>query len=273
MHHNPTQTSGQPLDRPFYTAMRVLLFYAISVIILISIDLVKLDKSPEATALNLLLIAALSYLLNIVFLNRDHITPAKAGIAPNRATAARLVTGLFIGLCSVILQPISLLAWGHFKLEWSAPEIQTVFVYIVIYFFAALREELVFRSYAMERLRHQFDQWVSQVVIMIIFILEHKASGMSWTASVFGSGTGALLFGFARLRTGDIALSLGIHFAWNFGQWIYGFKGSPGVLRAVVTAGYTHQADWIGYLTFLFAMAGAAIFIHISFQKQIKPNS
>lgn len=273
MHNNPTQTSGQPLERPLFTAMRVLLFYAISVIILISIDLVKLDKSPEATALNLMLIAALSYLLNIVFLGREQMAPAKAGIAPNQGTAARLVTGLLIGFCSEILQPVSLLAWGHFKLEWSTPGIQTVFVYFAIYFFAALREELVFRSYAMEQLRHQFGPRVSQVLIMIIFILEHRVSGMSWTASALGSGTGALLFGFARLRTGDIALSLGIHFAWNFGQWICGFKGSPGILRAVVTPGYTQQADWIGYLAFLSAMAGAALFIHISFKKQIKPNS
>ena len=35
-----------------------------------------------------------------------------------------------------------------------------------------------------------------------------------------------------------IAFPVGLHAAWNFGQWIFGFKNVPGIWEAIVEKGY-----------------------------------
>jgi membrane protease YdiL (CAAX protease family) len=94
--------------------------------------------------------------------------------------------------------------------------------------------------------------WPAQIIITIIFILEHVVGGMSWGMAILGSGAGAVLFGLAALKSKGLALSLGLHSAWNFGQWTFGFKNKPGIWQAVVEKGYDDSVQIAGLVAFLF---------------------
>jgi len=59
--------------------------------------------------------------------------------------------------------------------------------------------------------------------------LEHVAGGMPWWQAFLGTGTGSLVFGLAALKTNGIALPIGLHAAWNIGDWARGTKGGTGL--------------------------------------------
>ena len=126
------------------------------------------------------------------------------------------------------------------------------------YFALALREKFAFRGYPLRRLESAWGTWVALLLIAVVFTLEHTAGGWSWSRSLLGPPAGALLFGMAALSTRGIVVPLGIHTAFNFGQWFMGQKEIAGVLRPVVDAGFDHQADALGYAGYLVGMLLAA---------------
>src|SRR5205814_5127242 len=73
--------------------------------------------------------------------------------------------------------------------------------------------------------------------------LEHVAGGSTWLHAFFGAGVGSLLFGMAALATRGLALPIGLHAAWNFGDWVHGGKDSIGLWHPIVADGFRHRAD------------------------------
>lgn len=77
---------------------------------------------------------------------------------------------------------------------------------------------------------------------------------MSWKMSILGPGLGGVLFGLAALKTKGLALPLGLHFSWNFTQWLFGFKNNNGVWREIVEKGQETHAENIALTGFVIAM-------------------
>ena len=125
-----------------------------------------------------------------------------------------------------------------------------------IYLTLAAREELAFRGYPLRRLHSEFGLWPAQLAVAAVFVLEHRLGGYPWSDAIFGSGMGALLFGIAAIATGGLALPIGLHAAWNFGQWLIGMKGAAGFWRPVVAnanAGGVHFAETTIYVLLMWA--------------------
>jgi membrane protease YdiL (CAAX protease family) len=85
---------------------------------------------------------------------------------------------------------------------------------------------------------------------------------MTWTGAIIGSGMGAWLFGLAALRSKGIALPIGIHTAWNFGQWACGLKSGNSIYKAVIEKGYEARAEQLGWLGFVVAMGSAIVILY-----------
>jgi uncharacterized protein len=62
----------------------------------------------------------------------------------------------------------------------------------------------------------------------------------------------------AALATRGIAVPLGIHTAFNFGQWLMGQKDTAGMWTPVVDTGFDRQAEALGYISYLTGMLLAA---------------
>lgn len=108
------------------------------------------------------------------------------------------------------------------------------------------REELGFRGYPLRRLERSFGLWEAQIIVALVFALEHMAGGWPWERALLGAGVGSLLFGMAAIATEGLALPIGLHAAWNFGDWMLGGKGSAGLWKPVVEEGRQGRAQLVG---------------------------
>ncbi len=200
----------------------------------------------------LLITIVVTYSLTIVFTKWEKLQLRNVGIVANRMTLKKVVIGLGIGLFMTLFQLMFVLLLGHYRVALtSSISSHTIIFYLTLYILVAIREELAFRSYPLFSLNYSYGLWTSQLIILIIFSLEHIAGGMTWIQAFLGAGTGALLFGFAAIKTNGIALPIGLHIAWNFGQWCWGLKKETGLLHGIAEKGLENVVErnaWISYL-------------------------
>jgi membrane protease YdiL (CAAX protease family) len=228
--------------------------------------MVKNFASEWNQHLLLIITIAITYSLTILFTKREKLPLKKVGVVVNKATAKKVAIGFGIGLFMTLLQPVFVLLLGHYKMFFN-PSIPaySIFFYFTLYILVAVREELAFRGYPLFSLNYSYGLWTSQLIIFIIFSLEHIAGGMTWGQALLGAGTGALLFGFAALKTNGIALPIGLHAAWNFGQWCLGFKKETGLFHGIAEKGFENVVDrnaWISYLLIMTVTIVAFYFYH-----------
>jgi len=86
----------------------------------------------------------------------------------------------------------------------------------------ALFEELLFRGFVFQRLVDGAGPLIAQGVMAVLFALAHWDNpGMEGATQVWATldtALGAILLGLAFLRSGSLALPIGIHFGWNWMQ-------------------------------------------------------
>jgi membrane protease YdiL (CAAX protease family) len=227
--------------------------------------LIKSFPSDWNQHLLLIITIIITYGLTILFTRWDRLPLKKVGVVANKTTLKKVAVGFGLGLLMTLLQPVIVLLLGHYKFSFI-PTISTypIFFYFTLYMLVAIREELAFRGYPLFRLNYSFGLWTAQLIIFLIFSLEHIAGGMTWIQAFLGAGTGALLFGFAAVRTNGIALPIGLHAAWNFGQWCFGFKKESGIFRGIADKGFesvVERNSWIGYLLIM-AITIAAFYFY-----------
>lgn len=241
----------------FYTVARVLLFSMCCVMILIICSGFT-QHLPAAFSDHVSIFSAtvLTFLLILLFLKWEKLRLDDVGIIPGNDSIYRFLFGYVIGFGMAASQALIVLIYGHFQLK-LVTEISIVDILspMLLYFLIACREELAFRSYSLRSLNLSLRPVPALAIIAIIFIIEHVAGGMSWKMAILGSGAGAILFGVSALKTKGLALSLGLHSAWNFGQWSFGFKNKAGIWQAVVEKGYESEIENVGLAAFLFVMA------------------
>jgi membrane protease YdiL (CAAX protease family) len=110
-----------------------------------------------------------------------------------------------------------------------------------VWFFAwaAVLEELLFRGFVFQRLIDGIGAPAALLSMAALFAIAHWSNpGMEGRALVWATidtGLGAILLGLAYLRTGSLALPIGIHFGWNWAQ---------GSLLGFDVSGFT-QSGWL----------------------------
>lgn len=203
----------------------------------------------------------LTLLLTILFVRWDGLALRDVGASFSTRTPSRILFGFVVGTSIVALQDLVIYAGGH--THWIVndahrPSPGIVSLALAGYLMLALREELAFRGYPLRRLESAWGIWWALLLTGIAFTLEHSAGGWSWSRSLLGPPAGALLFGMAALATRGIAVPLGIHMAFNFGQWLMGQKEIAGVWRPVADPGFGRQSETLGYIGYLAGMLLAA---------------
>ena len=93
-----------------------------------------------------------------------------------------------------------------------------------VWFFAgvALLEELLFRGFVFQRLVDGIGAPAALLLMAVLFAVAHWGNpgmeGSTVVSATIDNGLGAILLGLAWLRTGSLALPIGIHFGWNWTQ-------------------------------------------------------
>ena len=256
-------------SKRLYTIGRVLVFSLSCVIILIfTSSLTQNIVSTLTDQLSILLATILTFVLIFLFLKWEKIKLSDIGIIPGKYSISRFLCGYIIGFTMAASQALIVLYYGHFQLK-PVPGISMIDILLpfLLYVLVACREELAFRSYSLRSLNMTLGPVWALAIIAIIFIIEHVAAGMTWRMAAFGSGAGAILFGVSALKTKGLALSLGLHSAWNFGQWTFGFKNKPGIWEAVVEKGHESEMENVGLTAFIFVMLIAIAGVLIYYRK------
>jgi hypothetical protein len=266
-------STGSGVRNKWTTLGRVLLFLLICAFLLALAGpfCSKLPGRLSQIALGSTTTAA-TLVVTWLFLRWEKLRWSDIGAAPNLQSMSRAVAGFALGLLLVGAQTCFVRLAGH--VHWvrtpSVGWLPTAMAFAA-YVTLAAREELAFRGYPLRRLDSCFGAWTAQFVVAFVFAMEHVAGGATWTNAILGAFVGSLLFGMAALVTRGLALPIGLHAAWNFGQWALGEKESAGIWRPIVEQGYTRHVDHIGMLSYLLVFSSSIVALWL-FGKSFTPR-
>jgi membrane protease YdiL (CAAX protease family) len=145
------------------------------------------------------------------------------GLVPTRHRLKEFVVGfalsaaLFAALASVRAASVGA-SWTFGGLS-ALPEASAG---LLITLLLLLPEELLFRGYLFRRATGIAGPWPTLAVSSILFGIYHVAGSGMWGMSAFFTfsmpALGGILFGLAALRTGGLALPIGLHLGGNWVQ-------------------------------------------------------
>lgn len=121
------------------------------------------------------------------------------------ASAAAIMLGMPLALSEghLISHPGAGFAWG-----------KLVF-YLLILFFGAVGEEVLFRGYAFQLLIQKIGPFATVLPVGVLFGLAHADNHGSTLLSICNTSLWGIILGVAFLRTHDLWLPIGLHFGWN----------------------------------------------------------
>jgi membrane protease YdiL (CAAX protease family) len=240
---------------------RVVLFFLSSAMLLAAGS--PLTKKIPGTSGNLvlgLIVALGTFALTVLFVRWEGTSLQNVGAAWARGSYLRFASGFLAGLVLVALYASISAFSGHVR--WvRSPQNGFVSAMVSLATFLALscREELGFRGYPLRRLYEILGLWSAQIIVALVFAAEHVAGGWPLSRAVLGAGVGSLMFGMAAIATKGLAVPIGMHAAWNFGDWILGGKGAPGFWQVVVEQGHEERARLVGTIGYITIMILATV--------------
>jgi len=176
------------------------------------------------------LVTVAGFVATFVFVRWDGLRLADVGVALGRGSVRRATAGFGIGFLLVSIH--TAITASVAPVRWvpaEDPSISRTLMWFLIFVFFATREEWVYRGYPLRVLAARWGPWPAQITLAIVFAMEHALGGASRQNAILGAGAGALLFGTAALASGGLALPIGMHVAWNLGDWLRGGRGGGGI--------------------------------------------
>jgi membrane protease YdiL (CAAX protease family) len=159
---------------------------------------------------------------------------SSVGLRLGRRWAAEGGLGALLGSAAILVIVGLIWAVGGVRLELDPARTAGTLVYgLYLFSCVALFEEILFRGFVFQRLIDGAGVWFGQLALALLFASAHWGNpGMDGPTQVIGMldlALGAVLFGFAYLRTRSLALPVGLHLGWNWAQGhLLGF-GASGV--------------------------------------------
>ena len=171
-----------------------------------------------------LLIAAALYLAGRLL---DHRRMSDYGFHFSRKWWTDLGFGLVLGalLLFGVLAVELAVGWvkvtGSFALSPGQPFVATILVGVVAVAAVAFGEEASYRGYPIKNLaeavaKARWGMVIAVVIPAVFFGLAHATNENATLLSTFNIVIFGLLFGTGYVVTGELALPIGLHFAWDF---------------------------------------------------------
>ena len=210
----PEVKKRDPL-RPLLAAAVFVFFYWFADNVAATIVLF-LGREMVALTVPRLVAAALAGALAMAIFESHKLTDL--GLHWGDSGGRNLLAGLAVGVGGAALLILPATAFGLARYEpvpnadvsWSA----SVFT-IALLFCGAAGEEIAFRGFPLQILMRSYGAWAAILGIGVMFGAMHSFNPGATTLSAINTAGFGILFGFALLRTHDLWLPIGIHFAWN----------------------------------------------------------
>lgn len=199
-----------------------------------------------------------TFALTVLFIKWDGKRLGDYCFGLSRRSALRFGGGCVAGFGLVATQTALMLLGGGVHWTTASPS-PVMFAPVLGYLLLATREELAFRGYALRKLVSEIDPWSAQILVAVLFVIEHRLGGSTWTNALVGSGMGALVFGLAALASRGLAFPIGLHAAWNIGDWARGTKSGDGLWHMVLQPGLAMHAERVAMASYVAVMSLALV--------------
>lgn len=141
-----------------------------------------------------------------------------------RNDVIKLVAGILTGILMLTVTALSIkmVAGFHWILNPDFRWYQLLTSLLTI-FCSVFAQELAFRGYPFRLMLDKWGEWPAQIFTAILFGCMHLSGGMEvkeMLLTIFSTGLGSILFGLAVIKTGRLHLAVGIHFGWNYAQYL-----------------------------------------------------
>ncbi len=206
-----------------------------------------------------------TYGMAVVFARLGGLPLSAIGISPASNTVTRFVLAFVLGLLLPVIQFAVLYVAGGYPVELNARFNETAILSpLMACLLVAGREELAFRSFALFSLNESYGSLVAVAIVTVLFMLERMLSGVTSFTACIGTGLSGVLLGMLAIHTKGIAFPMGLHAAWNFGQWALGLKDEPGLFVATIDSGkeeWVNMVEWVSFsIAMVFGIAATAIY-------------
>jgi membrane protease YdiL (CAAX protease family) len=163
---------------------------------------------------------AIALLIPVFFIEsqRFKIYRTYFGLSISKKSIKNFLLG---GLLALFVMMNLLILMYLFNLKISINEgisFQKILYNLVLFFFIAFTEELIFRGVVFQTLLYKFNHNIVIILFSLFFSFLHIAnpnSGFISTLNIFIAG---LIFGFLFLKKLDLWYCISFHFFWNFLQ-------------------------------------------------------
>lgn len=161
-----------------------------------------------------------------------------------------LRTGLLISAAGMVVVAGLLAMSGSVHVDDVHLDLGVLALGTLVFAGSALVEELVFRALVLGGLRRLLHSGAAALVLSsLAFAGVEMLTTDDWTrVSVASTALGGVMYGVAFLRSGGLALPIGLHFGWNWVQGtVLGFPVSGTTDYSGAFAGlHASGADWLG---------------------------
>ena len=210
----PPAPRRDPL-RPLIGAATCFLFDRILLYVLVPVGRFMGGQMFAITVPPLVAAAIASALAMAIFESRKL---ADTGLAWGEGSLRNLLAGIVLGgvAAALAVLPAVALGFAHFRNVANADASWRAALFMpVLLFCGALSEEIVFRGFSLQYLMKGYGSWAAILGVGAVFGLMHAGNPGATTMSTINTVGFGVVFGAALLRSRDLWLPAGIHFAWN----------------------------------------------------------
>jgi hypothetical protein len=158
--------------------------------------------------------------------------PVALGLPLDLTACRQWAVGFGLGSILITVDVVIIACFGSMRFDWHGGQHMVLRFGAVagLLFFGALMEELSFRGYPFQKLTQCFGAFWAVIALSALFGAVHlwnpdSQGWLSW--GFFNTLAVGLLFALARIRTGSLWFSFGLHFGWNLFQGaVYGLAVS-----------------------------------------------
>jgi membrane protease YdiL (CAAX protease family) len=224
----------------------VFAFYAGLAGMLIATSVLLNSKEGISIPYQLAMVAALTCLLQ--FARRRPVSEVTGAL--NAGALKQFAAGSLAGIALMLLPALILLAGGWVRFELSAQGAAALLPGLLMLAPAAILEELVFRGFVFRRLQDGLGLVLALLITSAFFVLTHMGnpgmSGVTKYLAALNIFMASIMFGLALVRTGGLAMPIGLHLMANFTQGtVLGFGVSGNSLPGMLAAQTGNAPVWL----------------------------
>lgn len=188
-----------------------------------------LPPSVKAFAPSAILITVLGLLISWWAVRLEGTSLASLGLRVDGRFSLEWGWGVLAGAAMVAVCAGAVCAWGGVRLNPAAgPTLAVLLKLLVMFLGGAVFEELLFRGYAFQRAIRGIGVWPAILVFGGLFCIAHLPGNLDvgpalLTMAMANLLANSVLQSLLYLRTGSLALPIGLHFGWNLVQESLGF--------------------------------------------------